>query len=157
SFTVTSKDEATSPRPRVDSYSTDAYRHGSPTRISIPVDLGTASAIDLPMNDEPVAFLSASDGQIAAVYYRGVSGSGKTKYAHFKVRDVSAGTYTGKIDLTPDPTATGGEVSLTLVVRDHWGFAVLTLIGGILLAWLLQYLFGVVLPKKGMKTKIGEI
>jgi hypothetical protein len=140
--------------PLLSSYSVDEYRDGDRTVISIPVDLGTSHETSLPQT-RAVAMLSSNDGHVAPVTYLGIGQAGKTTVARFSIPNVVAGTYKGTVDFTPD--VAGGGVDVTLTVRDHWILAVLVLLLGILVAFGSQRLFGVTLPRRTLKAKVGAI
>lgn len=65
------------------------------------------------------------------------------------------GEYEGKVDLNGD--AQGGEVSLSLTVKDPWYAAALAILVSLLVAGLLQRLYGVVLPKRQLRHEIETL
>ncbi|HEX8084325.1 MAG TPA: hypothetical protein VF529_08540 [Solirubrobacteraceae bacterium] len=122
------------PKPAVEKLADTAVRAGfwdsAETELSLPLQ-GDAK----PVKDTRVGVLTDDDGRLATVTFTGENPAPVDGYTAPKVKVSGlddAGTYSGKVDLLPDQD--GGEVALSVDVKDNVLWALIPLLLGIGLA-----------------------
>jgi hypothetical protein len=122
------------------------------TRVPTPLG-GTATNVEQTIGgfatDGPrvlVGYVSSDEGDVATVYRDGNT---------ISVSDVNgAGEYKGTIKLSPDDT---DGTPLTLRVRDSFGWAVLVLVLGLLIAAVSEYWLSWLRPRRELATRVERL
>ena len=130
---------ATSPTPAVSALTVRAERWvpESNTRIDlhdakIPFRVESGKSLTHAKKGVLLGVLAGDDGSVAEVFYNGETDSLSRTLEAAGIRFDGmgpAGEYKGKIDTLPD--SPGGEIDLTLVVKDAWLWALLPLLAGV--------------------------
>jgi hypothetical protein len=115
--------------------------------IWVPVDVTPDQSVSFEKGDVVGAVTSENDR--AMVTFQELAASGTASLVGLDADDLSAGTYDGKVDLLPDDD--GGDVEVALTSKDWWPFALAAVLAGLILAFVVQRLVGVVRPRKRLR------
>lgn len=141
------------PTPLVTSVSATKYRHRAGAVIWIPVDLGAATAV--PFTSGEVLGAVTSDAGHGAITFAGRKQAHGATFLGLAVGRLPAGSYTGRVALTPGDDA--GNVDVTLTVKDGWVLFLVALLAGLALAVVVQRITGVVVPRFTLRRKADRI
>lgn len=144
--------------PLIDSRSVTHHRLDPTDRwiIWLPVSLPATATLSLLPGT--VGAL-AGEGQMTAVTYDGdklKKLSDSTSLLPLHIHAVGAGSYSGKVDLTPNDPQTGA-VTLSLTVKHWWPLAALCLLLGIAFALLVQRYNGFWGARGRLLKRVGDI